>query len=61
MTVEIVDSVDDYLVLMREIFDFEVMRTFLRKRGDGFKVLVDAMNGGMRVVVVLLLLCHLLL
>ncbi|KAJ3080617.1 Phosphoglucomutase-2, partial [Quaeritorhiza haematococci] len=44
-TIEIVDSVDDYLALMKEIYDFETIKAFFKKRGDGFKVLFDSMHG----------------
>ena len=41
---EIVDSITDYAALMKEIFDFDLLRTFLS--GGKFRILVDAMNGG---------------
>ncbi|KAI9103066.1 hypothetical protein DFS34DRAFT_576799 [Phlyctochytrium arcticum] len=43
-TVEVIDSVDDYVTLMKEIFDFELLRNFFKKRPD-FKVLFDSMHG----------------
>jgi len=43
-TVEIVNSVDDYVSLMKTIFDFGSIKTFLEK--SKFKVLFDAMHGG---------------
>lgn len=43
--VEIIDSVDDYLKLMQEIFDFELMKSFFEKRPD-FTVLMDSLSGG---------------
>ncbi|XP_065834159.1 phosphoglucomutase-1-like isoform X1 [Oscarella lobularis] len=42
---EIVDSITDYAALMKEIFDFDLLRTFLS--GGKFRILVDAMNGVM--------------
>lgn len=42
-TVEIIDSVKDYLELMKEIFDFGALKKLLQ---GGFKVLIDSMNGG---------------
>ncbi|XP_046399771.1 phosphoglucomutase [Ischnura elegans] len=47
MVVEIVDPVDDYLELMKEIFNFEEIRKLV-KGGNGrppFKLLINAMNG----------------
>ncbi|XP_034232969.1 phosphoglucomutase [Thrips palmi] len=41
-TVEIIDSVKDYLELMKEIFDFVALKKLLQ---GGFKVLIDSMNG----------------
>ena len=44
-TVEIVDSVQDYLELMKEVFDFSKLRELLS--GDNsLKVLLNAMHGG---------------
>ncbi|KAJ3406080.1 Phosphoglucomutase-2, partial [Chytridiales sp. JEL 0842] len=43
-SVEIVDSVDDYVILMKEIFDFKAINAFLRAN-PSFKVLMDAMHG----------------
>ncbi len=44
LTVEIVDSVNDYVALMKDIFDFDVIKSFL---ADGkFSILFDAMHGG---------------
>ena len=42
-TVEVVDSVDCYVNLMKSIFDFPAMETFLK----GFPILLDALNGGL--------------
>jgi phosphoglucomutase len=46
-SVEIVDSVDDYVILMKEIFDFEAIKTFF-KENPSYKVLMDSMHGGMK-------------
>ncbi|KAJ3043127.1 Phosphoglucomutase-2 [Rhizophlyctis rosea] len=43
-TIEIIDSVDDYVVLMREIYDFDKIRKFFTSRPD-FKVVLDSMHG----------------
>ena len=43
-TLEVVDSVDDYLELMKQIFDFESIRQYLA--GDD-RILIDCMNGVM--------------
>ncbi len=40
--VEVVDPVDDYAALMRELFDFEAIRRLLK---GGFRVRFDAMHG----------------
>ena len=42
--VEIVDSVTDYVEYMKELFDFPLLKKFI---GDGFKVIVNGMHGGM--------------
>jgi phosphoglucomutase len=43
--VEIVDSVSDYVTLMKEIYDFESIKAFF-KASPSFKVLFDGMHGG---------------
>ncbi|KAL7289372.1 hypothetical protein TKK_0016575 [Trichogramma kaykai] len=46
-TVDIIDSVNDYTALMKEIFDFDSIKKLLQG-SDGnssFNVLIDAMNG----------------
>lgn len=47
--VEVIDSVADYVQLMREIFDFEKLRSFVMgtKAGGGapLKMRIDSMNG----------------
>lgn len=47
-TVEIVDSVADYVRLMQEIFDFEKLRAYVsgQKTGTPLKMRIDALNGG---------------
>lgn len=42
--VEIIDSVTDYLDLMKEIFDFSGLKSFLHN----FPILINCMNGGKR-------------
>jgi phosphoglucomutase len=53
LVVEIVDSVKDYVSYMKEIYDFEVIRTY-RKENPSFKVLIDAMHGGEKILFVLI-------
>jgi phosphoglucomutase len=43
LKVQIIDSVEDYLHLMREIFDFEALKKFF---GSGVRITVNALNGG---------------
>lgn len=43
MQVEIIDSVDTYLGLMKQIFDFDAIKKYLTTK----KILIDAMNGVM--------------
>ncbi|XP_074598480.1 phosphoglucose mutase 1 [Brevipalpus obovatus] len=45
MTVDIVDSVDDYLCLMQNIFDLPKIKSFIST--SGIKIRIDAMNGVM--------------
>jgi len=45
--VEIVDSVEVYLQLLRSIFDFSAIKSLLTGP-DQLKVHIDAMNGGQR-------------
>lgn len=42
-TVQVIDSVNDYLELMKEIFDFDALRGFFK---SGVKITVNALNGG---------------
>ncbi|XP_063232001.1 phosphoglucomutase isoform X2 [Bacillus rossius redtenbacheri] len=46
-TVEVIDPVEDYLRLMKEIFDFPAIKQLLSgaQTGSPFKVLVNSMNG----------------
>ncbi|KAI8887357.1 Phosphoglucomutase, first 3 domain-containing protein [Backusella circina FSU 941] len=44
MTIEIIDGVNDYVTLMKEIFDFDAIKGFLANNKD-FKLLFDGMNG----------------
>ncbi|KAF9101921.1 Phosphoglucomutase-2 [Mortierella sp. AM989] len=44
LEIEIVDSVADYLVLLKNIFDFDLIKNFLRTNPD-FTVLFDGMHG----------------
>ncbi|KAI8980302.1 hypothetical protein BDB01DRAFT_851904 [Pilobolus umbonatus] len=44
MTIEIIDGVEDYVELMKEIFDFDAIRDFFSNNKD-FRVLFDGMNG----------------
>ncbi|KAI8613121.1 putative PGM2-phosphoglucomutase [Chytriomyces sp. MP71] len=43
-SVEVVDSVQDYVILMKEIYDFTAIKTFLAQN-PSFTVLVDSMHG----------------
>lgn len=45
LEVEIVDPVADYMEMLKDIFDFDLMKKFLSKAGDNFSVLFDAMHG----------------
>ena len=44
LEVEIIDSVKDYVEFMKEIFDFDLIRSFFKSQPD-FKVLFDALSG----------------
>lgn len=48
--IDIIDSVNDYLEHMKNIFDFSSIKTLLQGSNDRppFKVLINAMNGGMQ-------------
>lgn len=43
-TVEVIDSVDDYVILMKEIFDFGMIRSFIKSHPDA-KFKFDALHG----------------
>lgn len=43
--VTIIDSVADYIVLLKEIFDFPLIKNFLDSHIDDFPVLFDGLNG----------------
>lgn len=45
LAIEVIDSVADYVELMKSIFDFDHLRAFVARNTD-FKILLDAMNGG---------------
>ncbi|EGF82121.1 hypothetical protein BATDEDRAFT_34590 [Batrachochytrium dendrobatidis JAM81] len=42
-TVQVVDAVDDYVALVKEIYDFDSIRSFFKQ--SSFKFLFDAMHG----------------
>lgn len=44
LSVEIIDSTADYVQMLKEIFDFGMIRSYL-KANPSFKVLFDALNG----------------
>nr|CAD7446098.1 unnamed protein product [Timema bartmani] len=46
-TVEVIDSVEDYLQLMKEIFDFPSIKNLLKGGGakKPFKILINSLNG----------------
>ena len=41
----IVDSVKDYVILLKEIFDFPLIQNFLQSHSEDFKVLFDGLHG----------------
>jgi phosphoglucomutase len=43
--IEIVDSVEEYTNLMKELFDFQRLRKFFSEN-PSFKILFDGMHGG---------------
>ena len=45
LTVEVIDSVEDYVSMLKEIFDFPLIKKFLRSTPN-FKILFDALHGG---------------
>lgn len=44
-TVDIIDSVADYTILLKEIFDFPLIKEFLESHKEDFPVLFDGLNG----------------
>ncbi|KAL2436570.1 Phosphoglucomutase [Exophiala dermatitidis] len=44
LEVEIIDSVADYITMLKEIFDFDLIRSFLKSQPD-FKILFDGLSG----------------
>lgn len=44
LEVEIIDSTKDYVEYLKEIFDFDLIKSFFKKNPD-FKVLFDSLNG----------------
>ena len=46
-TIDIIDSVNDYLEHMKDIFDFSSIKTLLQGSNNRppFKVLINSMNG----------------
>ncbi|KAJ8655040.1 hypothetical protein O0I10_009247 [Lichtheimia ornata] len=44
MVIEVIDGIDDYVALMKEIFDFDEIKAFLQSNKN-FKVLFDGMHG----------------
>ena len=47
-TVDIIDSVNDYVTLMKEIFDFASIKKLIQGSNERppFQILINAMNGG---------------
>lgn len=43
--VEIIDSTKDYIDMMKDIFDMDLIKSFLDANKDNFSVLFDALNG----------------
>ncbi|KDQ26595.1 hypothetical protein PLEOSDRAFT_51607 [Pleurotus ostreatus PC15] len=43
--VSIIDSVKDYVILLEEIFDFALIKSFLTSHSNDFKVLFDGLHG----------------
>lgn len=40
--IEVVDSVEDYVQLMKKIFDFNLLKNFL----SNFSIVINSMHGG---------------
>jgi len=47
-TVQVIDSVQDYCQLMKEIFDFDALKAMITGAGGGqkFNILPNALSGG---------------
>ena len=45
LEIEVIDSVNDYVELMKTIFDFDSIKSFFANNPN-FKMLFDGMNGG---------------
>jgi phosphoglucomutase len=43
--VQIIDSVKDYVILLKEIFDFALIKAFLQNNAESFRVLFDGLSG----------------
>jgi len=43
--VQIIDSVVDYVILLKEIFDFALIKSFLYEEAEYFRVLFDGLHG----------------
>jgi phosphoglucomutase len=46
LTVEVIDSVEDYVTMLKDIFDFPLIKQFIRSN-PSFTVLFDALHGGL--------------
>lgn len=46
--VDIIDPVEDYLILIKKIFDFDCIKTLLQGSAERpkFQILIDSLNGG---------------
>ncbi|ORY87961.1 hypothetical protein BCR37DRAFT_375934 [Protomyces lactucae-debilis] len=44
LEVEIIDSVTDYLAMLKDIFDFDLIKSFLKSKPD-YKILFDGLSG----------------
>lgn len=42
---QIIDSVADYVILLKEIFDFALIKSFLDDNAESFRVLFDGLHG----------------
>ncbi|CAF1408973.1 unnamed protein product, partial [Didymodactylos carnosus] len=45
--IEIIDSVNDYVELMKSIFDFDILKSLLNDEKQHFKIIINAVNGVM--------------